>query len=190
MTRSGPILETLLRRLAETPPDFLDEPRIGASGTVHVPALVNDLLRMHGIRTNEATLQAIAGSDRNRLALVMIATWLLADEWFINAKLQEPALLLVLRETLSELATGGSAAKFVTDPDRREELVRLVLARCDYRPHGETVAQATDRLSSVSTLERQRLRDASRAAEQRAREIREQLAKKAAEDAADKWGRE
>src|SRR5262245_44019703 len=157
MNQSGPALETLLRRLAETPADFLDEPRIGNSGTVHVLALVNDLLRMHGVHTDEAVLQSLSGSDRNRLALVMIATWLLADEWFINAKLGRRALLRVIRETIPELAFGGVAAKFVTDPDRREELARVVLARFDYRPAGESVAQATDRLSSVSTLERQRL---------------------------------
>src|SRR5262245_31127677 len=184
MNRSGPVLETLLRRLTETPADFLDEPRIGSSGTVHVVALVNDLLHMHGVHADAVVLQSLSGSDRNRLALVMIATWLLADEWFIHAKLGKGALLGVLRETLPELASGGAAGKFVTDPDRREELVRLLLARFDYRPAGESVAQATDRLSSVSTLERQRLRDASRAAEQRAREIREALVKKAAEESA------
>src|SRR5262245_14329514 len=109
MNKSGPVLETLLRRLAETPADFLDEPRIGNNGTVHVLALVNDLLRMHGVHADEVVLQSLSGNDRNRLALVMIATWLLADQWFIDAQLGKSALLGVLRETLPELAAGGAA---------------------------------------------------------------------------------
>ncbi len=66
----------------------------------------------------------------------------------------------------------------------------MVLARLDYRPAGETIAQATDRLSGISGTERRHLIEASRAAEQRARELREALARKAAEESADKWSRE
>ena len=55
---------------------------------------------------------------------------------------------------------------------------------------GETVAQATDRLSAISGTERRRLLEASRAAEARARAIREALIKKQAEESADKWTRE
>ena len=44
----GPALERLTRRLAETPEDFLHEPRIGSSGSVHVAAVVQDLLSSLG----------------------------------------------------------------------------------------------------------------------------------------------
>jgi len=60
----------------------------------------------------------------------------------------------------------------------------------DYRPEGESEAQAKDRLSALSSTERQRLLDESRDAEKRAREIRQALARKAAEQSADKWTRE
>ncbi len=194
MQRSGPPLETLVRRLIETPPDFLDEPRIGNAGRVFVAALVNDLLFLHGGCAPVAALARFhsvdASADRNRLTLVMIAVWLLADEWFVAARIQQPALLAVLDQAIAELAIATPAGKFVTDPDRREELARLLLARLDFRPDGETIAQASDRLSGLSGSERRRLLEASRAAEQRARAIREALAKKAAEESADKWTRE
>jgi hypothetical protein len=187
-------LETLTRRLSETPPDFLDEPCIGTAGQVFVPALVNDLLNLHGARAQAATLVRFHGTDaktdRNRLALVMIAVWLLADEWLVAARIPHADAVRVLDEVVAELAAVTPAHKFVTDPDRREELARVVLARLNYRPAGETVAQATDRLSSVSGTERRRLLQASRATERRARAIREALAKKAAEESADKWTRE
>jgi hypothetical protein len=194
MEQQGPILESLTRRLADTPPDFLDEPRIGAAGRVFVPALVNDLLAQYGARAKGSALMRFNGSnakiDRNRLSLAMIAVWLLADDWFLAAKIRQADALRVLDATVEELAAATPALKFVNDSDRREELVRVVLARLNYRPAGETVAQATDRLSSLSTTERRRLLEASRAAERRARAIREALAKKAAEESADKWTRE
>ena len=65
-----------------------------------------------------------------------------------------------------------------------------MLARLRFRPQGESVAQATDRLSALSGIERKRLLAASRAAEARARAIREALIRKQAEASADKWSRE
>ena len=194
MENIGPILETLTHRLAETPAEFLGEPRIGAAGNVFVPALVNDLLHLHGARAAGAALARFHGADvkadRNRLALVMIAVWLLADDWFVAAGIAQQEVLKVLDGAVADLAAATPAPRFVADPDRREELARVVLARLNYRPAGETLAQATDRLSGISGTERRRLLEASRAAEQRARAIREALARKAAEESADKWSRE
>lgn len=193
MNKSGPPLELLLRRLADTPPDFLDEPQIGGSGQIFVPAVVNDLLtRITQVQTPEV-LNRFRGkdsADRNRLQLVLIMAWLLADEWFAEADLAPDQVLDLLDGTARELAASTSAKKFITDPDRREELVRTGLARLGYRPAGETGAQATDRLSALSVTERNRLLEASRAAEARARKIREQLIQKQAEASADKWTRE
>lgn len=194
MNQPGPIIEALTRRLAETPADFLDEPRIGNSGSVFVAALVNDGLRMLGNVSTGVGLECFDDTttkvDRNRLALTMIVVWLLTDEWFVKRTVSQEQALQVLTEAVTELAATTAAQKFVSDPDRREELARVVLARLDYRPEGETLAQAKDRLSSISGMERRRLEQASRASEQRARAIREALAKKVAEESADKWTRE
>ena len=40
----GPRVERLTRRLAECPPDFLAEPRVGGKGEVHTDAVVHDLI--------------------------------------------------------------------------------------------------------------------------------------------------
>ena len=80
--------------------------------------------------------------------------------------------------------------KFVTDVERREELARFALARLGFRPQTETRAQAEDRLSSLSAAERARVLSAARVAEERARAVREALARKAAEESADKYTRE
>ncbi|WP_442782339.1 hypothetical protein [Collimonas fungivorans] len=194
MDNIGPNLEILTHCLAETPREFMQEPRIGNRGAVYVAALVNDLLKLHGARAPAVALMRFQSmdiaADRNRLALTMIAAWLLAEPWFVAAGPTQQDLLKVLDEVVSELAAATPAHQFVADPDRREELARLALARLNYRPAGETPAQASDRLASISGAERRRLLTASRAAEERARAIREALIRKAAEESADKWSRE
>jgi hypothetical protein len=194
MEREGPVLETLTRRLAEIPVDFLAEPRVGGQGSIHVAAVVQDLLTMVAKPVKPEQLTPFAGSDpardRNRLAIALVLCWLLADDWFRQAKTDPELLLALFAEGMTELAGQTTARRLVDDPERREELARLALARLGYRPAGETVAQAQDRLASLSSVERARVLQASRAAEERARAVREALRKKAAEESADKWTRE
>jgi hypothetical protein len=180
MKEEGPLIESLTRRIAETPAEYLLAPRIGAEGDVHVPAIVYDTLRRRGIAIPLPELAVFAGrdpkSDRVRLSITLLACWLLADDG--------------LELVPTDLAVHGTAARLLQDPDRREELARLTLARLGLRPAGETIAQAQDRLTTLSSAERERVLKASRQAEERARAIRAALVRKAAEESADKWTRE
>jgi hypothetical protein len=194
MQAEGPLLETITRRLAETPEDFLAEPRIGGAGQVHVAAVISDLIRALGAPLEGSDLATFEGADqrrdRNRLAVSLLLCWLLADEWFLQKNLPAGALLELLGQGSAQLGAQVASRKFVTDPDRREELARFLLARLGFRPAGETLAQAQDRLTSLSSAERARVLAASRAAEERARAIREALTRKAAQESADKFTRE
>ena len=186
-------MESLTRRLAETPEDFLGEPRIGGNGQVHVAAVVNDLLHLLGTTTTASELMELFASDRNkhrnRHGVTLLLCWLLADDWFRHERLDAEVVVKLLSEGATELAAVASN-KFVTDPDRREELSRFALDRLGFRPAGESEAQSQDRLLSLSSAERVRVMKASREAELRAKAIREALAKKAAQESADKWTRE
>ncbi|MFP6846799.1 MAG: hypothetical protein VB958_16450 [Thalassolituus sp.] len=194
MKKIGPQLQTLTSRLANTPVDFLDEPRIGSVGRLVVTALVNDAFKKYGHQLSIDELRLFEGvdqaTDRNRLKLVSLAVWLLNDAWFAQVDLHSSELLTFLNASITQLAESTKANKCVEDSDRREEFARYFLARLDYRPEGESEAQAKDRLSALSSTERQRLLEESRDAEKRAREIRQALARKAAEQSADKWTRE
>ena len=194
MKQEGPALESLTRRIAETPGEFLLAPRIGSAGDVHVPAIVYDTMKSYGVLVPAPELAAFAGrdpkTDRGRLSITMLICWILADEGLHGAPVDVTQLLTVLREDATELAVYTTAAKIVQDPDRREELARLTLGHLGLRPAGETLAQAQDRLVTLSSAERARVLKASRQAEERAREIRAALARKAAEESADKWTRE
>lgn len=194
MQRDGPPLEVLLRRLAETPEDFLAEPRIGGTGSIDVPALVGDLMRRLGHMPNPDIAPSFTGTsirqDRNRLMVVSILCWLLAEGWFRGHTPDRTALIDLLDAEAAALAKLTPAKKFVTDPERREELGRVALARLGLRPAGESETQAQDRLTTISSAERVRVLKASEAAMKRAREIREALIRKAAEESADKYTRE
>src|SRR4051812_23015090 len=133
MQAEGPLLETLTRRLAETPEDFLAEPRIGASGRVHVAAVVSDLARALDARIDVSALGALEGEDarrdRNRLSVALLLCWLLADDWFRQNKFASNVLLDLIAQGGAQLSAQVPSRKFITDPDRREELARFSLAR-------------------------------------------------------------
>jgi hypothetical protein len=195
MEREGPTLEVLTRRLAETPEDFLLPPRLSGAGKIHVSAVVCDLLQMYGVPFLTTDPEGPLSSEHrttvtNRLSVILLFCWLLVDPWFATAKLEKDALIRLLSEDYIEPADQTPSRKFVADPDRREELVRFVLARLGFRPQGETIAQAQDRLTSLSAAERARVMSAAKVAEERARTIREALTRKAAAESADKWSRE
>lgn len=194
MQKEGPPLEQVLQRISATPPDFFAEPRIGAKGDVHVLAVVRDLLAGKGHAIDLARLAVLAGrdakQDRNRLSIALLMTWLLADDALGIDDAHADALLELLNDDARQLASYTNARQLFEDAERREELARLALAKLGMRPAGETLAQAQDRFTSISSLERARVVAASQEAEARARAIREQLAKRAAEESANKWTRE
>src|SRR5947208_3564238 len=141
MNAAGPQLEVLTRRLAETPSEFLLAP-----GVVRVAAVVSDLLvELGGAPLTTAQAQSLERSGRQgRFAR---------------------AALTLLSEGLKPLVALVPAGQFVADPDRREELVRYALKELGVRPAGESAAQAQDRLTTLSSVERQRVLAASRVAE-------------------------
>lgn len=195
MNQEGPLLETLTRRLAECPSEFLEEPRIGTTvgGRVETAAVVSDLLRDLGGESLTLQQASVFGYNsqgkRESLQLVLIVCWLLHDGWFLSHKAQQGVLKL-LTDGLKDLTDLVKPEKFVTDADRREELVRVCLKAMGLRPAGESLAQAQDRLSTLNTVERARVIREAQAAEERARQIREEMARKAAEEAASYYARD
>jgi hypothetical protein len=191
----GPPLEALTRRLAECPPEFLEAPFIARQGVVHVAAVVSDLVRdLGGAPLTPAEAAHFQGRDAaqdgNRLRAVLVAAWLLHDPWFRERARFAAVARTFLASEVAELSALVPAPRLVSDPDRREELVRLCLKTLGLRPAGESVAQAQDRLTTLSSLERQRVVLAARAAEERARAIREAMRRKAAEEAVARYTRE
>jgi hypothetical protein len=186
MLNEGPQLEALAHRLVDCPDEFLLPPLGKPSGTIDVPALVADHFRALGVPPIDISLSR----DPRHLSLVALATWLLRDPWFLDRPDLAGATAPFLRETLARLAQVVTAEQCVRDPDRREEFARLCLRQLSLRPRGESVEQAEDRYNTLDSIERERVMRDTRAAEARAREVRKQMAKRAAEEAAAKATRE
>lgn len=208
MNRSGPALVRLQHRLSDAPKALWHND--GKQGQWPLPALVHDLLWHYRLDVNADDLEPFRGKRTHHpwYGTSQLIAWLLMDSAF-DAHLANRShlddksppdnqihsdtkarVLSTLTLTAEALHSAGRLSQYVEDIDRREEFIRMVLDSLDLRPEGETQAQAQDRLTSISSAERLNLIAASRAAEERARQVREALARKAAEEAADKWTRE
>jgi hypothetical protein len=191
----GPILESLLHHLSEIPPEFLDEPMLKNAGRVDCAGVVNQLLSRFGLlpltieEAGEINLRRDA-TQRNRLRMILVSSWVLSHVWFRENLKSPERIVMLLTTDLEELVQSVDAQKCVLETDRREELVRFLLMRLGIRPEGETEAYAKDRLTTLSTAERQRVLKASRASEERAKALRDALKKKVAQESADKWTRD
>lgn len=192
LREEGPSVVDLVHRLAECPDEFLWEPMIGETGMIQTRAVVWDVLRRlgEGQATGEEGVRQVR-NPRNRWRLMQVGCWILADEWFQGrTKLAEPAWRWLSGASLEEVATVVDASRFVIDPERREELVRRCLSALGLRPEGESEARAQDRLTALDCVERRRVTMEAKAAEERARKVREAMARKEAAEAAAKASRE
>lgn len=192
----GPVIQRLTRRLSECPPDFLAEPRTKArpDGVV-VAAVVSNLLEDLGAAglpgdAESAAWTAGRAQDRNLLRLTLVACWLCHDSCFRDPQRHAPEVKQWLAGGLRALAEQVGADLFVTDPDRREELSRLLLQALDLCPEGESAAQASDWLQSLSSVERARVLRETRAQTEKARALREKMAAEQAQQAAARYSSE
>ncbi len=197
MRDDSPIVAALTHRLAECPGAFLEAPLIAGAGVVHVDAVVADLARFMGgpMLTAQDTKVFRQGRGKpataaNHLQVVLVASWLLYDPWFADRRSLADHLLGLLATTLARVAAVVPASLCVTDPDRREELVRLCLKDLGLRSAGEGADEAADRLSALDSVQRHRVAAEARKAEEHARKVREAMQKKEAVEAAARYGRE
>lgn len=155
-----------------------------------VRALVYDYLRLSQPELDTATIQSLLPIQFDRHSQWMpLVVWLVSDPWFMRQTKLQPRLMQLFKNSrLQGLARLVKLESLVNDPDRREELVRMVLSALELRPAHETAAQALDRLNSLDSAERKRILQATLEAERRAREVREAMARAKAQEAASRYG--
>lgn len=184
---TGPQLDPLLHRLAECPEEFLPPPT-----QIEVVALACDHFRAVGRPIPDAQQRrSLAAAPAAAQSLMSAVLWLLRDEWFLaRPELAGASLKFLNSDLLGQLANLVPARTVVRDADRREELVRLCLRELGLKPAGESDAQAADRLTTLDSVERNRVILKTRSAEARARQVREAMARKRAEEAAARYSPE
>lgn len=194
----SPDVTILIRHLAEIPPEFRQPVRFhNQKHGMHVPAIISDLLHtLSGdfkdpvLFTNFMPPEDKERINENYLRLCLFAAHILHHEYFRNKKGLAENIIPFLTGKLKEIAALAQADNFLTDADRREELVRHCIMLAGQPPTGETLNSARDRITTLDTVERQRVIQESYLAEKRARELREAIARREAEEAASKWSRE
>jgi hypothetical protein len=191
-----PPLAEFLRWLAEMPDAFSAEPLGFGKGEVSVAAVVADLCETYlGALPDENVLAAFRPTktgkvERNRHCWVLAACHLLWHPVLRGRSVTPAQLHRLLIQDLAELATVESADSLRTEEERREELIRRTLQALKLRLPGESAQDAEDRLTQVDSIERRRLLRAAAEKEKRAREVRDMMARRAAEEAAAKVSRE
>ena len=199
----GPQLTLLTHRLSQAPLAVTARPWIVSQGEgiVSTAAQLSDLLLALGgpvISTAgaRAMLDHYTASRGNLLRIVQLACYVCRDDWFVrHGRTAAGSGLAAMAATLATEGFNGlsqhAAADYLFgDPEGREELCRRILMGLDLLPQGETESQAADRLAALDSVERARVIEQTRSAQRRAREIREAMARKAADEAASKMTRE
>ncbi len=204
MTEEGPSITYLTHRISEIPDPFLAEPTMThkdrTEGSVSTAALLSDTLSWLGLgflSADEAggfNLPADA-KNRNYLLAVHCLCYLLHDPWFgefaekKGESFRNGIMTLITRD-LRRHTDAAQAGRYVTEPEGREEIGRILLDGLGLLPQGENDIVARDRFFSISSVERAKVMEKSREAQKRVQEIRKAMARKAAEEAASKMSRE
>lgn len=170
----------LTRRLADTPKEFTDEATV-------LTAVAGDVLLRTG-PLDPAWLDDLDAYTANERGLALLVCWVVADDRVLAAS-PDPAgrIRTLLGDTVPALAQVVRASSVPADPDRREELARLVLRDLGVLPEGENEAEAVDRLSTVDSVRRVEVMRAAKAAEERAAAVRKAMEDKRAQEAAARY---
>lgn len=191
-----PPLAEWLRWIAERPPVLNAAPEGFPDGRVRVRAVIADLHEeLFDAPADEPLLSACdAGeptrAERSRLGWILAASHVLWHPVIRGAAPKRDRVVKLLVQELPALAALVPPEHLDREEERREELVRRVLRAAQLSLPGESATDGEDRLRQVDTVERHRVVAAAAERERRAREVREAMAKKAAEEAAAKVSRE
>jgi hypothetical protein len=179
----APPLAVLLRHVAERPP--------AARGAAHVPAVLRDLFEVvTGTAPPQSFLLAFRDPQPRWRTLVLAGAHLWWHPDLRNARPDPQGLQQFFVHDLAAMSAAVGDTALDDDVERREELVRLALRAVGASLPGESASEAADRLQQVDSVQRRRVLQAAAERERRAREVREAMARKAAEEAAAKVTRE
>lgn len=199
MSRVVANINDLNSYLADCPDVFLRAPMLlknnEIDGEVSVGAVISDLLGIISgdflnIEEVRKFYRVHNTKELNHYKLILIAARLLSHDVFVQAEVTKSEVMHLLENTIKKPAMLVDAEDFILDEERREELIRHCLNAFDILPESENKARAYDRLKAIDSVERDKVMHEAQKAHQRAKELREAMARKRAQEAASKMSRE
>lgn len=183
----------LVTHLRTCPDAFLKPSNLTHKDGLDSVALICDTYRVvgHNYLRKEFNLPInLTRIDDNHWRAIHISTWLLSHKSFSSTHKLEDKLNLFWFKDLSRASEYVNFMQWINDEERAEEMVRLLLNRCDIIPTGEEPDEADDKLASLSSAERHKVLTQSYEAHERIMKIKREMAEKKAREAANTYGRE
>lgn len=185
-------LVTHLRKCPDSylkPSDFFEEAGLNSialiSDTYRIVS--NNFLKKDFKNPTDFDLKLI---DDNHWRAIHISTWLLSHQDFVNNPQIENKLYQFWFEELLKATVYVKYNEWISDDERAEEMIRLLLYCCEIMPYGESHNEAADKLSSINSEERYRVLKESYEAHERIMNIQREMAEQKAREAANVYGRE
>lgn len=181
--------------LRKCPPIFLQDSLLQNEDGIDTSAILTDLFRSVSGRFLEVDFnlpkrRQLENQKANYLKSLHIACWLFSHPYFIGRNSLVPKIHEFLFNDLKPICDIVEFEKWIEDEERTEEMVRTGLFVCEIQPTGESIDEAIDKLSAISTIDRQEILKKSSQAMKRMMEIRKKMAEKKAQEAANPYGRE
>ncbi|MDX1958111.1 MAG: hypothetical protein SFU98_06035 [Leptospiraceae bacterium] len=163
-----------------------------ATGQIHHYAIYGDMIRhVTGMYPTSNEFSSILNpkflNSKNLLGLTLLASYLLFHPWFKDRKGLKVLIQKLINSKFVPYIDLVPWENFWKDSERREEFSRFCLFYLDFFPKGEDEKKALNRLLTVDSVERRRVILETKKAQERAQALREELARKEAEEAASKW---
>lgn len=185
----------LVTHLRKCPDIFLEPSSFIESQGLNSIALICDTYRIvsNNFFKNDFNIPTainLKSIDDNHWRSIHISTWLLSDPNFTNIPSIAEKLYNFWFEELQYASVFVKYNAWISDDERAEEMVRLLLHCCEIIPDGENYDEAADKLSSLSSADRQKVLKQSYEAHERIMSIKREMAEKKAREAANTYGRE
>jgi len=199
--KPGPSLISLTQRLLECPNIFLETPILEfpdnfPKKSIFLLAVFSDLyFYITNEFPNSLELKFLdltpSKENINLLNIYAITCYLLYIPFFKNQPRLKNPLLKLFKQHLVGYKTIVSSNKFLSDSQRREELVRFVLYHLGYYPLDESEKYAIERLTTLDSVERVKLIEETKKAHlKREKEIMEAIRRREAQEAASRMSGE
>lgn len=185
----------LVTHLKKCPDSFLKPSALFEEEGLNSRALISDTYRIVSNNFLQKNFNLPASTilktvTYNHWRAIHISTWLLYHQDFVNNPLIENKLSNFWFEELGKAAVYVKFNDWISDDERAEEMVRLLLNCCEILPKDENENEATDKLSSISSVDRHKVLKESYEAHERIMRIKREMAEEKAREAANTYGRE